>query len=205
MGLIDKSYFVKEISLPSETLDINDNFNGNIDRYEPEILTDLLGYELYKALLADLDGNGDPQTQRFIDLIDGAEFTFEYGGYDVNEKWNGFRNAEKISICSYYVYYKYRSDTDTFYTSGGQSQALTENSDAVSQYAKLTDAWNRMIDLYGEGCYYYSIYRGTTIRDTSNLDHSNDEPSAYNFLLANVDDYPEWVYKPKYKINQFGI
>jgi len=42
-----------------------------IDTYEKEVLTDLLGCELYDLFIADLTGDPEvPVTQRFIDLFD---------------------------------------------------------------------------------------------------------------------------------------
>jgi hypothetical protein len=200
MSLIDNTYFINDINLPGDVLTNNSNFNNIIARYEPEVLTDLLGYELYKALLADLDGNGNPVTQRFIDLIDGAEFSFEFCGYTINTKWNGLRNSDKTSLISYYTYFEYREDNDTFYASGAQVEALTENSTNIGQIAKLTDIYNKMVELYGQ-----SRYNNSTWYDPDTFEHLTDEPSAYNFLLANKADYPEWVFKSKSKINQFGI
>lgn len=215
MGLIDNTYFINDINIAGTILSSQNNFDDVIDRYEPEILECGLGYELYKALLADLDVSGDPQTQRFIDLIDGAEFTFEVCGETVTEKWEGLRNTDKKSLCSYYVYFQYRSETDSFYSaSGQQNEALTENSTKSDNYAKLVKSWNKMVLLYGDvsiHCYGSANrtisnygYR-TNYRDISTYEHYNDLPSMYNFLLANKDNYPEWIFKPIKKLNQFDI
>jgi hypothetical protein len=39
-----------------------------IDTFQKNYLQDLLGCELYDLYIADLNGTGDPQTQRFIDI-----------------------------------------------------------------------------------------------------------------------------------------
>lgn len=200
MSLIDNTYFINDISLPSSVLSTNSNFSGDISRYEPEVLADLLGYDLYKALLADLDGSGNPQTQRFIELIDGAEFSFDFCSQSISTKWEGLRNASKISLISYYVYFKYRSDNDTFYGSGAQVEANHENSTKVSQYSKLANIYNKFVDLYGA-----SLHNGYTWYDNTGHTHLTDKPSAYNFLLANLASYPEWIFTGKTKINQYGI
>lgn len=41
-----------------------------INRYEEELLQELLGCELATQFIADLDGNGEPQTQRFIEIYE---------------------------------------------------------------------------------------------------------------------------------------
>jgi hypothetical protein len=213
MSLIDTTYFINDIDIAGSILE--NDFDQIIDRYEPEILTDLLGYELYKALVADLDSNGKPQTQRFIDLIDGAEFSFEFNSDTINTKWNGLRNTAKKSLISYFVYYQYRGENDSFYSAAGsQVEPTFENATKSDNWPKLVNSWNKMLELYGltpdvyknhwrQYYCYYSV--DWTWRDTSEFSHYNDEPSCYNFLLANVNDYPEWVFKPKFKLNQFGI
>jgi hypothetical protein len=214
MSLIDKTYFINDISMSDSILDVDD-FQTPIDRYEPEILKDLLGYELYTAMIADLDISGDPQTQRFIDLIDGADFTFEFNSNTITTRWNGLRNTDKVSLISYYVYFKYRQDNDSFYSSAGtQVESLTENSSRSDNWPKLVNSWNRMLEYYGttpefykdSWRQYYSYYSSDWVwRDVDQFSHYNELASAYNFLLANETDYPEWVFKPIFRINQYGI
>jgi hypothetical protein len=31
------------------------------------------------------------------------------------------------------------------------------------------------------------------------------EPSAYNFLVANIADYADWIFTPQSLVNSFGI
>ena len=59
-----------------------------------------------------------------------------------------------------------------------------------------------MIDIYGDTPYDYGE---TFFLQQDRYDHYNVKPSAYNFLLANKDDYPEWIFKPIDKLNIFGI
>ena len=79
----------------------------------------------------------------------------------------------------------------------------TENSTNVDVRPKLINSWNKMIKLYGDvpNCYIDN----TLFLNNSNYVHFNTLPSAYNFLLANIETYPEWIFEPLEKQNIFGI
>jgi len=206
MSFIDYNYFINDINLPlGSKTELRTAINNAIDDYEPEILKKLLGYTLWKALIADLDGDGNPQTQIYTDLVNGAEFSFTYEGHTINTKWEGLRNTDTYkSLLSYYVYYQYRRNSGT--NSSGMTELVNkpENADIVSPVYKLTRAWNRMVDLYGQTPLKYFDSK-TYFLNQSNYEHYNTEPSAYNFLLANVSNYSDWVFTPIRKINSFGL
>lgn len=205
MSYIDYTYFVGDISLPvSSNVNLRTAITEAITAYEDEILKKLLGYTLWKALDDDLDSNGDPQTQIYINLVKGAEFTFTYDGYTINTKWEGLVNTAKKSLLAYYVYYQYRRNFVG--NSSGIAEVVNkpENATVVSPLHKITRAWNRMVDLYGETPNILFKYPDYFLTD-SNYEHFNTQPSAYNFLLANSTDYPDWVFTPIRKINRFEI
>jgi hypothetical protein len=56
----------------------------------------------------------------------------------------------------------------------------------------MKNAWNKFVDLYGE--------TGYVGMDNTTYVVWNDYPSAYNFLLANLSDYPDWRFTPQEKI-----
>lgn len=198
MSLIDNTYFTEDINLTSAQLT---NISDWIDVYEAAFLKMLLGYPLYKLLLADLDGNGDPQTEPYTSLVDGAEFSFEYAGLTITDKWEGLRGLNKKSVIAYYVAYQYIDQNETFNTTAGQKRNNSENSISVSPVFKLVDIWNKMVDLYGP----VPDYRSEFFLNNDNYVHYNALPSAYNYLLANKDTFSTWVFKPLQKINVFGI
>jgi len=74
--IIDQSYFVRRLNVPqvgnTEGLD---DLNGYIEQYEPEYLKCVLGFDLWKAFNEGIDGSGLPDVQRWIDLLEGAEFS----------------------------------------------------------------------------------------------------------------------------------
>ena len=201
MSIIDNTYFVADINLTSGQLG---NITPWLNTYEELLLTNLLGYDLYKLYFDDLNGTSNPTEQRFKDLVDGKEFTFESKeGYTINTKWRGLRDSTlKKSLIAYYVYYHYVNQTENFNSGAGHVQSLTENSTAANPIYKLVDTYNKAIDIYGvtpkeyEEAYYLNI---------DNYEHYSILPNAYNFLLANKDTYPEWVFKPMSRLNYFGL
>jgi len=207
MSLIDGSYFRNDIIIPGilESGSYTDEIKNFITKYESEVLTDLLGYELYKLLQADLDESGNPQTQRFIDLINGAEFTHPDSRQLL--KWIGFKNTQKESLIAYYVYFNYVYYKETELSKIGTIRSKLDNSNRVSPFDKLQNAWERFYRLYSgfdfETIEIYFSEEGLEVNELPGC--FNVLPSAYNFLYANKDDYPEWIFTVKYDKNIFSL
>jgi hypothetical protein len=202
MSLIDTTYFVGDINVPlSSNTDLNTAFTESITRYENAILKRLLGYDLWKEFI---DGIAEDEVeQKWIDLRDGAEFTFDFYGNTVSTKWNGLINSDKISLIAYYVYCKHRLANDTHYTGIGEVKSKGENSNAVSSLSKQVWAFNSMVALYGHvPLKVMDVYNFLTC---DSYQHFNREPSAYNFLLANKDTYSNWIFEPIARINPFNL
>lgn len=202
---ITTEYFYANIMIPvSANVDLNAPLTQAITRYQDEIQKSLLGYSLWKDYTAGIAE--ETPAQKWIDLRDGAEFSFILDGDTIETRWNGFENSEKISLIAYYVYYQYRKYGETQFTGIGEKSQVGENSMDADFQNKMIWVQNEMVRLYGEtpNClmrrnmnYYF--------RDLNNYDHYNDEPSAYNFLLANKDVYTNWIFKPIKKDNYLGI
>lgn len=74
MALIDRTYFVGELSIPNTSqVAIGSAVDLFIEIYEVKLLTEVLGYTLYKALKAGLQIV--PLAQKWTDLIEGVEYT----------------------------------------------------------------------------------------------------------------------------------
>ena len=201
MSLITKYYFKGDIMLTSGQLD---NITSWIATYEDDILNKLLGYELNTLLQADLNGTSEPTAQRFKYLVDGDTFTFDFKSNSITKKFNGIRNKTMLtSLISYYVYYQYRNETEDFNSGAGQKHSATENSIDIDVRPKLISNWNKMVELYGAVPYNYCDADLFINSDT--YIHYNSYASVYNFLLANIDTYPEWVFEPIEKLNIWGI
>ena len=202
MSLIDTTYFVGDISLPVSTnSNISSNLTNSITRYEDEILKKLLGYELWRDFKAGIAE--DEPDQKWIDLRDGAEFSFEYWGHTITTKWNGLVNIDKISLIAYYVYYKHKRNNETHSTGLGEVKAKGVNSEAVSSLSKLIWSFNSMVELYGE--IPANVIKVRDFLEIDNYEHHNRAASAYNFLLANKETYTNWIFEPIKKINPFML
>jgi hypothetical protein len=197
MSLIDNTYFVGDIALPNLG-EVPNTFQDTMDRYEEESLKSLLGYQLYNAFIAGIAE--ETPDQKWLDLRDGVEFTFDFCGETITQKWNGLINAEKVSLISYYVYYQYRYENISTTTSINDVQGMPENATKVNDTRKMVYAWDKGLNLYGEiaSWFFFSKYSNT-------YEFYTDEPSAYNFLNANRADYDNWVFTPLLRLNEFGI
>ncbi len=207
--IIDNSYFRGELNLPQVG---NNILKGDVDRsidfYEANVLRSLLGYDLYTLFIAGLEA--DTPDQRWLDLRDGASFTFSVGGRTYTRQWEGLANTRKVSLIAYYVYYHYRNEVETPISNTGQARAVKENSQWVDYKPFIIKAYNKGVDLYGQiptrlrpilrrGEYY------NYFADVNNYQHWDSLPSAYNYLLANKDTYLEWEFTPLWKLNNFGL
>lgn len=210
MSIITGLYYKSDIALTSAQIDsvTTGIVSGSSwqDDNEDVILKRLLGYKLWKLYKADLtsDSPQSAQTSRFTALVDGAEFSFSYNGHTIETKFEGLRDSTTLkSLIAYYVYYQYRNETENFNSGSGQKHSSTENSVDADVLPKLVNSWNKMVNMYGQtpNCYVNK----ELFLDNGNYVHFNSEPSVYNFLLANLETYPEWVFEPLGKQNIFMI
>jgi hypothetical protein len=182
MSIINKTYFdVDPLQLPKG---VDSNRDSLIAVYEPEIIIELLGYELGKEVIA-YDFNTSPQ--RIKDLVEGKEYTVSYNGRDQLIKWNGLQNTEKKSLIAYYCGYWYYRNNATQTGNVGELLPNQQNSIIASSIQKQSTCWNLMVDLYG--------YCGQPII----------KPSAYNFLTEFESVYPEWVFTEKGKPQDMNV
>jgi len=204
MSFISSTYFTGEILIPNASTEAQ--LTQAMTQYEKEILIKLLGYPLYTLLQADLDESGDPQTQIYTDLVDGAEFTHTFNGEEYTLKWEGLRNTAKISLIAYYVFYKFvERDVARYHGTGFGQASKGKDWERASPLYRMCDVWSRMRELYGKIPYRYKDWYKYPVKG-EDLGYVFDiEPSAYNFLYANKDDYPTWVFTALWDINAFGI
>ena len=204
MALIDNTYFINEIRYPNVTKNAT-LLTAAINKAEKSVLQMLLGYELYSLLIADQNEAGAQQTQRFIDLVDGADFVIEYRDKEVKQYWNGLKNTDKVSLIAYYVFIELLTNEASNYTDVGNVVMKSESGERVSPVDKICEASERLADLYGRIPGEYRHLYNKPIFAGESMAVFNIEPSAYNFLLSNVDDYPEWIFTPYHPVNRFGI
>jgi hypothetical protein len=177
MSLIDSTYFINDINLPTGKYDDTALF---ITKFEKKFLVRVFGYTLYKLIAAYDSAHPENTVQRIRDIIEGKEFEESPFTY----RWNGLINTDLISPIAYYVYYYYQKQKQTHTgTSGETKKDIIDISDTN---IKLVKAWQNMVDLVGS-------------RNEYNVD------SIYYFMMKNQATYPEWQFEPFENINSFGI
>lgn len=196
-NLIDSTYFKGEILLTNKT-DLSADISEAIERYEKEILISLLGYKLYKQMIT------TPTDEPYKSLIEGAEFELTFDGITQLLKWEGLKNTQKESLIAYYVYYKYQERTFVRPSAINAIKPKAEAAEIVSPLPKMVNAWNRMIELYGETPNRW-FYGGVTIMQPDGGYINDNLPSAYNYLSVKIADFPDWIFTPLRPINPFMI
>lgn len=178
MSFTDQTYYVLDINIPSSTYN---NLTAHIAKYEKEIIMMLFGYSLGTLVLA---YNVSTSPQRIKDIVEGKVYTSSSGD---EIKWNGLTNTDKISLLSYYVYWWYVKNKNSTLQGIGNQKLKGENSENARAGIKMSSAWSRLEDLYGDYC-------------------DNDyDASAYNFLTEHESTYPEWVFEQLGTSNNFDL
>lgn len=141
-NIIDTSFFFGELNIAqvSEST-VASAFQWFIDEKEPEVLTNLFGYELYKNFLA-----GVGSVQKYTVIRDGVEYTNSAGQLT---KWKGLKftmGTAKKSLIANYVYCKYMSDQASITTGTGVKVAKAQNAVDASEVPKIVKAWNQMAE-----------------------------------------------------------
>ena len=141
MVIIDYTYFAGDINIAQLGQQaVQDNLQVFIEKYEPSLLQELLGYQLYTDFIAGLEV--DPIDQKWIDLRDGVEYTGKHG----KTKWIGLAN-KKRSLIANYVYYQYMRGEAEITVGSGVVTPDVENATRVSPINLQVRAWNEMVDL----------------------------------------------------------
>lgn len=175
--IIDTSYFVGDIVIPNLNQPaIRTSLERVINETEKDVLESVLGYELYKKLLA------TPNESRIVSIIEGVEFTNTKGKI---KKWTGLKNADKKSPLALFSYYWYQRQNVTQTTSVGEVLAMPENSANKPSIHKLVTAWNKAVELIGNS-------------------KEPNIGSLYNYMYCS-GLYPEWDFQEVKYINAWFL
>ena len=134
---IEKTSFVGLLQL-----DLNSytGFDAYADQIQEQILLDLLGYEVYK------DMEATPTEQKYIDLLDGVEYTDATG---VLRKVAGIK-----TMLPYFFYFYYSRDVQSYNSTLGEFDSLAENATG-SLRGRLN---SKIINNFNKGvAYYYQL------------------------------------------------
>ena len=147
MPTIDHTYFFAELSI-AQKADVANSLLMFINEHEERLLTDLLGYELYKAYKT---GIAEPTpAAKWTEIRDGAEYTSRSGYLT---KWKGLiliygsgAVKSKKSLIANYVYWHWMSNNQTVSTGSGEKAAANQAAEFVPVAPKMIRAWNQMVD-----------------------------------------------------------
>lgn len=135
--------FVGEINIPNiaPSQTDADALELFINQYEPQLLSEVLGYTLAKDLLTGF--NAGATSGALYDLWNGAEFTDKHGRANV---WPGFLTVG-WSLIACYIYCKWQEDSASHTTGVGEKVSNSANATNLVVSGKMSKAWNRMVKL----------------------------------------------------------
>jgi hypothetical protein len=167
MATIDSSYFFGPLTIPQKSdAAVSSSLTWLINELEPKLLTDLLGYELYKTYAAGIAVLPTPDA-KWTDLRDGKEYT---NRSSILTKWKGLKYTEgttaKKSLIANYVYWHWMEKEASASTGTGEKVPNAQNAVNTSPIHKMVRAWNEMV------CMNFELIE---------------------FLLSNQSTYPEFV------------
>jgi len=176
--LIDASYFVAQLNIPNtDNPEVLENLTWFCDKYEIEIMRDVLGVDLYRDFMIALgqksDGSGYTNVNagaadsskmdvKWVNLLNG----FEYVGLDDRKhKWPGFISLHddiqpKKSLIANFVYCYWMRNNAIHSLGTTEAVVNAENAVNVSNSMKSMFAWNEAVDAIHELFWYldYSVY-----------------------------------------------
>ena len=153
--------FVGEINVVATDCD-NGRLQHFIDKYEPEILKEILGQELYNDV-----SNASSPTGDLDILINGGSYTVD----GIDYKFKGLKY-----ITAGFIYYWYQRDNSYNVAQTGGSKPKFENSTTISMGFKMAQAWNQSTELIGYG---------KCNKKTETLRHFLTNSSITNYKIKN--------------------
>lgn len=158
--------FVGELRLSMNKFE-EDKITSYINSYEKEYLVKLLGCELYDLFIADLVG-GVPQSQRFIDIYN--EFCEDVDCHIV-------RSEGIKKMLTYFIYFEFVKDKQTYNTITGTVQSKVEVSDVVSL------SKSNIYQMYNKGVETYEAIQWFICDKSQDYTEENTQPIEKNIWL----------------------
>ena len=218
-SLITEQYFrssrryipnVNETEFDKMDIDLNDIIQVS----EKEIEKRAFGFKMYRDFVQYVDNGGlTPNApQNYKDIVYGKDYTVTGKNGEIYDRsWIGLIDKDSCynSLIADYVHYKYWENNITNTTDMGEVKNIGKVSNVHSMSHKLSNSWNRFIDVYQggynelrhhyNGCGYSLPY--TLVKNRLNngyginyntLDYANysGEVSLITFLHDNKDVYP---------------
>lgn len=108
-------------------------------------LINLMGYNEFAKLMADLDVNGDPQTAKYIALMNGGDYTI---GTDT------YRNRGAKEMLKYFTFFEFKKRMAISHTGAGNAALMSENATRVGLTGVDYKMQNIGVDIYDEVAYW---------------------------------------------------
>lgn len=105
-----------------------------IEKYEPEYLTQMLGYEFYLDVMANILADPNNVPEPYADLVDGADYRDING---VLHQWKGLRG-----YAAEYIYYWYKRNDYTSSSLLGEATPNVDNATMRLSDQKMVKAHN---------------------------------------------------------------
>lgn len=223
--IIDNTYFKGELYIPHAKPGITDDVTevdgavtDFIEEYVAECLLKCLGYDLYREFSLVLDkakSNGlvDGSPIKWDQLLNGHVYTDPNSSKTI--AWRGIRyeaipdGGYNKSFLANYVYYFYEKDDYITRSDAGHQILNAANAENVLPTAKVTRAWNKMVDMI-QGANNNPLYgykNGMPWVDHFN--QNNQEVSLSKFIKdsnAILDEtYANYTPQVFSKLNAFGL
>ena len=174
------------------------DFDDKAAKYEKEVLRCLLNDKLYSDLLADLDINNNPQTQLFIDLMDGKTFV------DTTRNNNTVIFEGLREMIKYYVYYFAAKDYQNILSDTGTK---TLNIDTGAQtairqmYSSMNDRFNEFVTRYYEAVYFIDFHYETYFPVNSDFINWFPKPQRNKGRIL-INQLSNYYYMPNKQLNK---
>lgn len=153
MSIVQTTDFTLNQSLPIDV--IGNQLQVYINKYEPKILSKVLGYQLYKEFKAAIDA-GAPIDAKWTNLRDGAEYTYN----SIPEYFDGV----KVIVVNY-IYFKFIKENSQHASGVGIKRVNSENSENADPSYKMQLAYNEMVDV-NELLYEFITAKNAEVTDT---------------------------------------
>ena len=194
-SFIDSTYFIGDINIPFSDLSAESFQSEYVDIYVEEILVLILGRDTYNSMIASLEATPGQTDTEWTRLRDGYEYTITEGGVDYTVKWEGLKNSKLKSLLAYYVYVLFQTNNYQQNTALGVSIAKKENATGGDVRQLMINAYSKCAKLVGK---YPNVDEDQDYILPADIDEEllkKFEPSLFNFMYYNKDDYPNWIFR----------
>lgn len=185
---------LRSVAPLTDTLGNEEELQLYINEYEPRCLILVLGFDLYKELMTNIDEDTgeliEGSEQKWMDLLNGKG------------RYSGLR-----FVLANYIHFNFTIDNDITYSGVGGIRQVAKGATNVGLRDKAVKSWNKFyegtvgdhtqgnIDRIVIGNNYGTIYHGD----------NNVYQSLFSFLIENKETYPTATLTYIDNINYYGI